>query len=115
MKSIFATKNKPKIPHPGEEYLGLRIVSLITLSLFVLIIAGAGLFVYNTVFTTIGKVESILSFNTLAIQTIDFDRLDSIESAWDKKNPTTTLKILRDPFGPIPTETSSTKKTEDVN
>lgn len=81
----------------------LRIAHTLIIAILILALFATSYFVYRTVFTTIGQVDSILSLqSTLQVEPIDFNRLEEVEALWEEKNQMGDITITRDPFLGVP-------------
>lgn len=91
----------------------LRLINIVVISIFALAMLVLGIFVHQRIYIAIGQIQTIGALeNNLGTESIDFNKLDRVESGWQKKHGTDTLQVTRDPFNQIivagPNTTSTT-------
>lgn len=101
-------RDKPPITRERLGKFGaMRLVSYATIALSLFGVGAAMAFVYRHVFESIATVQTVLLLkNDLEAEVIDFDRLERVRSAWEKRQATADLAIPRDPFVPAPPTTT---------
>ena len=86
----------------------LRLLTLLIIGLLVFALGATAFFVYRSVTSSIGQIQSIILLQSeLYIEPIDFDAFNKGRSAWNIKHATTTMMIARDPFNAANEATSS--------
>lgn len=104
---IFKRKN-PDPQHTKAEFhhfFWLRLVNIIVIGLYLIGAFFIVAFVEQNVYRVIQSNELIsLVKNKLPAEAIQFDKLDRVEKAWDKKHNPASITITRDPFS-SPTST----------
>lgn len=85
----------------------LRVVSIIMIGLMAAVVGSTIFFLYESVYTVIGQIQSITALQgSVAFEAINFERLEKVQAAWDKKHEQRDLTILRDPFSATPSTTA---------
>ncbi|MEK7623721.1 MAG: hypothetical protein AAB408_03585 [Patescibacteria group bacterium] len=105
----FFNHQKNQFAFRGEfqHLYSFRIVNIIVISLYAFAVSGVLLFIYARVYQTIEKVDTITALqSSLPPPTIEFDRLERVNTAWEKKHADVSLTITRDPFLPTATSTA---------
>ncbi len=105
------------MPKPREfRYVAIvRLIHLGLIGVFCLLFIVTALFVYRSVFTTIGEVEAIMTLETdLRIEPIDFDRLQTVESRWTAKHAPAEWSMPRNPFTGVARAATTTPALEPV-
>ncbi|HQF57049.1 MAG TPA: hypothetical protein PK831_00910 [Candidatus Magasanikbacteria bacterium] len=95
-----------------EQFLSLRIVSIIIIILIISIVFCGFYFVKKNIFGTITQAEEVIIFkNNLINEVIDFKKYEAVSENWNKKNNPliTDINNLRDPFN----LTATTSKIEE--
>jgi len=102
LKTTRGKNGKKELNIQSEKYKyvsTMRLISIFTIAILVTILAGTMFFVYTSIVSTLGQVQSIALYQSqLRIELIDFARLEKIEKKWNEKFDTTELNIERNPF-----------------
>lgn len=108
-------KKKTEYDLPGyRQFKNLRLASLIIMAVMGAILVFCGYFVYNNIYGAIGEMQSIILLKSQGNSgVIDFDRLEKVQAAWDKKHDNSKAETLRNLFitTAVNTSNSNLKKT----
>lgn len=84
----------------------LRMVNIFMIGIMAAVFGGTVFFLYYRVYAVIGQIAQIASLQSqVAFETINFERLEKVQSAWNNKHAKLDLAVRRDPFVAV----SSTK------
>ncbi len=86
---------------PEYRHVGiLRMMSYACLVILIIIVSLTLYFVYHNVIGAVSQMEIIRTMQTHSVgETIDFNGLEKVKAAWNKKHATSTIVIpARDPF-----------------
>lgn len=105
--------------HHGVEYKHIQSLRLLYILIGGMITFSVGLiiyFIYSNVYRALEDANTIIILQSdLGIETIDFQKLETMESLWKKRYTLEEPVLVRDPFSiPLPpiTTTSTTILTE---
>lgn len=103
-KNLKLKKDKDnQIQREKYKYVSvLRMLSIFTIAVLVFTVFGTIFFVYTSIVSTIGQVQSIALYQSeLRVELIDFNLLAETEMAWEKKFEAELPAIKRNPFDKI--------------
>jgi len=90
----------------------LRMVNMVVIIIFALAMLALGIFVHQRIYIAIGQIQTISALQgNLGTESIDFNKLDRVESDWQKKHDTGTLQVTRDPFNQAVSVAQNTTST----
>ena len=85
----------------------LRLVNIVVIGLMAAIVGSTTFFLYESVYTVIGQIQAITALQSnVSSEAVNFEQLEKVQAAWDKKHDKKNLDLRRDPFA-SPTSTSS--------
>lgn len=94
-------KLNPPIQY-GVEYKHIktvRLVYILTVGLLVLFVSAMVSFVYTNIFQALEEANVIVVLQSeLQMKTINLERLDDVQSAWEKKQERIPVSELQNPF-----------------